>query len=88
MYYKIKEKLSNDGTVIQGYINTLLDMETVYEISQAIDACADFSIYECYRESYMKAWNLLIGLLRTSTNNTLAINTASIIMSRARMEVS
>lgn len=87
MYYKLKEKLNKDGTVREGYINTKLDMDTVYEISQSIDACADFSIYDCFREAYTKAWNKLLDVLRTETDNNRAINITSIIMSRARVEV-
>ena len=88
MYYKLKEKLNKDGTVMEGYINTKLDMDTVYEISQSIEACADFSIYDCFREAYTKAWNKLLDVLKTETDNIKAIDTTSVIMSRARAEVS
>ena len=88
MYYKLKEKLDSNGMVLEGYVNTQLNMETVYEISQSIDACADFSIYDCFREAYTKAWNMLLMLLKTETDNIKAINIASKIMSRARLEVS
>lgn len=88
MYYKLKEKIDKNGNILEGYINTKLDMDTVYEISQSIDACADFSIHDCFKEAYTKAWNRLLDILRTETDNDRAINITSIIMSRARVEVS
>lgn len=88
MYYRIKEKREDNGSFKETYINTKLDGETVFEIVQAIEACADFSLYECFRNAYCKAWKKLLDILETETDDRSAMNNTSIIMSRARLEAS
>lgn len=88
MYFKIKEHRLDNGQVKETYINTKLDIDTVYEVAEAIDACYDFTLYKCFRAAYTKAWNKLLDLLETETDNRKAVNHISIIMSRARLEAS
>ena len=87
MYYNLKVKRVN-GHVIEDSIDTQLDASTINTIRKSIDACVDFSIYKEYSRPYTKAWDMLIRLVQTETNNFRAVNIASKIMMRARMEVS
>ena len=88
MYFKIKEQRLDNGRVKETYINTKLDVETVFEVNEAIEACCDFSLYDCFKKAYTKAWNKLLDILETETDDYKALDMTSIIMAHARLEAS
>ena len=87
MKYNIKLRKQKRGCSYpkEKYVDSKLDELTVEYIKFCIDACIDFVSYKCFKSSYVKAWDTLINLLRTETDNDKALDETSKIMARARV---
>jgi len=87
MKYHIKLRKQKRGCSYpkEKYVDSKLDEFTVEYIKFCIDACIDFVSYRYSKNSYIKAWDTLINLLKTETDNDKALDETSKIMARARV---
>ena len=84
-YVKERKQKRDYSYPKEKYVESKLNELTIEHIKFCIDACIDFVFYKCFENAYNKAWDSLVNLLKTETDNAKALDETSKIMAKARV---